>query len=216
MLTPPRKGAKPAQIKEKQRLFTYLASAGRGQGQGWQNVGTPWTLSPIKPSGHCSQCCPVVFLWQSFSRNIERVIKVKWKCCLNQNEIIQLKTWPRRIGADARPQPFKVLTEAAKPASTAANKNTINYHTDQLANVGKVRYRTKQIHMPARCWSRSSTACCQRCQSYSGVAGSPVLHCVCQHKRFLSLKPNQKISAGKYYQQISVQVQNSAQLLLGL
>lgn len=67
MLTPPWKGPKPTQIKENQRLFTYLASAGRGQGQGWQNVGTPLTTSPMKPSRHCSQCCPVVFLWQSCS-----------------------------------------------------------------------------------------------------------------------------------------------------
>jgi len=56
---------------QSREYFTYLAASGRGQGQGWQNVGAPPTTSPTKPSGHCSQCSPVVFLWQSFSEKRE-------------------------------------------------------------------------------------------------------------------------------------------------
>lgn len=133
MLTPPWKWPKPSQIKEKQRLFTYLVSAGRGQGQGWQKVGTPLTVSPMKPSGHCSQCCPVVFLWQSCMER-DRTVKDIWRCCLIEKETFYLKTWTSRRVVDARPwlfkvkvfQSVKVLTDSGKWTDTAANKNTIN------------------------------------------------------------------------------------------
>lgn len=43
----------PKQPKPKtNKDSTYLAVPGRGQGQGWQKVGTPLTTSPMKPSGH--------------------------------------------------------------------------------------------------------------------------------------------------------------------
>lgn len=83
-------GPKPTQIKEKQRVFTYLASAGRGQGQGWQKVGAPLTASPMKPSGHCSQCCPVVFLWQPCRgnrQNAEREMEVLQQKCQSHSGV---------------------------------------------------------------------------------------------------------------------------------
>lgn len=119
------------------------------------------------------------------------------------------------------PDPNSSRNQRMKPdpvlASTAANKNALNDHTGQPANVGKLQERTKQTYVHAGCWSRNSTGCCLRCHGYSGVAVSFALSCKCQQERSLLLLSNQHekcllVNAVNRFQYRQV----SARLLLGL